>query len=238
MDYYEISNIGDREINEDSIVSAQKEGKAIFVLADGLGGHGRGEVASKILTDTARELFVNKYDNNTILEDIFDEAQRRMLEKQRKEGACNEMKTTAVILLVSEADFRWGYIGDSRLYYFRKNRLISRTLDHSVPQILVCAGEIKESKIRNHPDRNRLLRVMGVEWDKPEYVISDPIKREGKEAFLLCSDGFWENILEKDMLKLLKKSKSSDVWLKNMNDIVQSVSKEEMDNNSAIAVML
>jgi len=76
-----------------------------------------------------------------------------------------------------------------------------RTLDHSVPQLLVKSGRIKEKEIRKHPDRNRLLKVMGVVWASPEYEKSRVITLNGKEAFLLCSDGFWELIEEKKMAR-------------------------------------
>ena len=58
--------------------------------------------------------------------------------------------------------------------------------------MLVAAGEIDEKEIRHHPDRNRLVRVMGMEWDEPKYQVSEPMPEEPGQAFLLCSDGFWE----------------------------------------------
>lgn len=63
--------------------------------------------------------------------------------------------------------------------------------------MLVAAGQLKEKQIRNHPDRNRLLRVLGVDWDSPKYQLEEPKERLGKQAFLLCTDGFWELIEEK-----------------------------------------
>ena len=238
MNYFISTKTGDREINEDSVWAGINEDSGLFALADGLGGHGRGEVASAMLTETAAELYREKGPADSLIADILEEAQKRILDRQIRENAQREMKTTAVILLIKKDVIQWGHIGDSRLYFFKKNKLIKRTLDHSVPQMLVNAGDIKESKIRNHPDRNRLLKVMGMEWDKPAYVIGEPIPREGGEAFLLCSDGFWENVLEKEMLKLLKKSKEAADWIAAMDPIVQKRGKGKMDNNSAIAVLL
>lgn len=239
MDYYKISNLGSREINEDAADIIVKGDNALFVLADGLGGHGRGEVASALVVETAKELFEKSESTEKIIERIFEESQKRLLNKQQEEHAQDEMKTTAVILLITKDMIQWGHIGDSRLYFFKKNKLIKRTLDHSVPQVLVSSGELRESKIRNHPDRNRLLRVLGMEWRTSSYAISEPVKREGTEAFLLCSDGFWENIVERDMQKMLKKNDSAKAWLDAMEVIVQKNGKgRDMDNNTAITVIL
>ena len=98
---------------------------------------------------------------------------------------------------------QWGHVGDSRLYYFKNGRIVKRTLDHSVPQMLVAAGEIDEKEIRHHPDRNRLVRVMGMEWDEPKYQVSEPMPEEPGQAFLLCSDGFWENIEEEQIIEFV-----------------------------------
>ena len=103
--------------------------------------------------------------------------------------------------------------------------------------MLVFAGEIKEKDIRFHPDRNRLMKVMGTEWEKPEYELSTLFTRKGKQALLLCSDGFWELIDEKNMKKCLKKASSVQHWLELRLQIVHENGKgKEMDNYSAICV--
>ena len=114
---------------------------------------------------------------------------------------------------------------------------MKRTLDHSIPQMLVASKEIKESDIRNHPDRSMLVKVMGIEWEKPLFELMKPIPLRKCQAFLLCSDGFWELINEDEMCKCLEKAVNVDHWLQMMNDIVQSNGiNVNMDNNSAIAV--
>ena len=131
----------------------------------------------------------------------------------------------------------WGHIGDTRLYMFNKNKIVTRTLDHSVPQMLVFAGELKEKKIRKHPDRNRLLRVLGARNVDLKVDYSSEYLIEECQAFLMCTDGFWECITEKKMMKFLKKSKDVNEWLDMMVKEVQKNGKgTNMDNNSAIAV--
>ena len=206
-------------------------------MADGLGGHGRGEVASSNAIETARDLTQLVGDSNAdLLSDIFEEAQKRVMNIQEGTFA-NGMKTTLVALDICRDQIKWAHIGDSRLYYFQNCKLVERTLDHSVPQMLVLAHKLKEKKIRGHEDRNKLLRVIGSPWETKKYDCSEIINKNGFQAFLLCSDGFWELIDEKAMTKTLKKSNSVDEWLDAMVEIVRQNGKcTDMDNNSAIAV--
>ena len=241
MDYAMISEKGERRINEDSVAAAECGGRWLFALADGLGGHGHGEVASSIVTDTARAVISETESKHchldSLIETVFEMAQQRLFEKQRADSDTSSYKTTAVILAADAGSVRWGHIGDSRLYYFRRNRLMTRTTDHSVPQMLVNAGKLKEKDIRGHEDRNKLLRVLGTRYDSVKYVIDIPIKREQEQAFLLCSDGFWEWIDEKTMTKCLKKSLSAQQWLDMMTDEVLKNGKgNNMDNYSAVAI--
>lgn len=110
------------------------------------------------------------------------------------------------------------------------------TLNHSVPQMLAQAGEIREADIRHHPDRNRLMRVMGVRNDAPRFEVGKPIRLTGAYQFLLCTDGYWELIEEDDMLRTLKESATPQQWLSQMNRIILENGRgQEMDNYTAIA---
>ena len=234
-----LSEKGSREINEDSIglVDDGDGGDAgFFVLADGLGGHGYGEVASQLAVESSIKAFSKKADD---LDGCFIQSQNIIIEEQRKLNSSDVMKTTLVCLHINQGKARWGHIGDSRLYHFIAGKLSKRTLDHSVSQMLVAIGEIREKEIRGHVDRNRLVRVLGMEWDSPKYELSEEIALGGKDSFLLCSDGFWELITEQYMEKTLKKSSSPALWLENMKKIVvKNGAGKEMDNYSAIAVFV
>lgn len=237
--YELLSDKGDRSNNEDNIGMYQREQEYCFVLADGLGGHGKGEVASLLGVETAIKVFAVEGAGEESLEVSFLNAQKEILDRQHSDMTARDMKTTLVILHISETMVWWGHIGDSRLYYFQNERLVQRTLDHSVPQMLVAAGQLKEKQIRNHPDRNRLLRVLGVDCDSLKYQLEEAKERAGKQAFLLCSDGFWELIEEKKMQSCLKKAKTPSEWLNLMEEIIRKNGEgKNMDNYSAIAVWL
>ena len=167
------------------------------------------------------------------------EAQRKLLQKQEEENAKNSMKTTVACLTLSEDFARFAHVGDSRIYYFEKSKYKMRSQDHSIPQMLVNRGDIREKDIRHHEDRCRLLRVMGTEWDAPKYQVVDGISLTKQSSFLLCSDGFWELIDEKMMCKTLKKADSPKQWLSDMERVVlENGEGTNMDNYSAIAVFV
>ena len=235
--YKSISRVGSRPVNEDCVGMHRKGQEYGFFLADGLGGHGKGDIASKTAVEQAILRFEEGGFGEETLKQIFQSGQAAIMERQKELGCVRAMKTTMTALLVGNQSIRFGHVGDSRIYYFRNGKLMGRTMDHSVPQMLAAAGEIKESEIRHHPDRNRLLRVMGVEWDRPAFQLSEELARSGRQAFLLCSDGFWELIEEKEMTELLKRSRTVEQWMDAMEALVLRHGEGTvMDNYSAVAV--
>lgn len=236
--YTVFTDRGGREVNEDSVRVFEKDGKKCLVLCDGLGGHGKGEVASALVVEAFGQIFnsVQRIDED-FLRSAFQLSQEALIDEQIRQNAKTDMKTTAVAMYIDGDKVQWGHVGDSRLYAFAKNKVKLRTFDHSVPQMLVFAREIKEKQIRNHPDRNRLLRVMGIEWEKPMYELAEQTQLEKYQAFLLCSDGFWELIDEKQMCKLLKSSSTVEEWMQAMVEVIrQNGIGKNMDNYTAIAL--
>lgn len=230
---------GTRPVNEDYVVTHMNDGRLLVVVADGLGGHDKGEVASKHVAEYIKEHFCFENDAKEELRRVINEAQNSLLELQRKEKAVNAMKSTVVVLVIKDGAGYIAHVGDSRGYVFDKKKRYKRTIDHSVPQMLALAGDIKEKDIRNHIERSSLLRVLGSPWEKEAVESSEPIDLKGVRAFLLCSDGFWELITERDMMKCLKSSKSPEEWLLEMAEIIDNNGKgNEMDNYTAGAVFV
>ena len=237
--YQQISKTGGRDNNEDSAISVESNHNYCFVVADGLGGHGKGEVASQLVAEVfEREFWANSVNNENFIIDTFQKAQDEVVELQQLQRETGGMKTTAVVLTIVEGQCDWGHIGDSRLYIFNENKVKLRTLDHSVPQMLVAAGAIKEKHISTHPDRNRILRAIGGEWDSPKYELAqNKLPLRECQAFLLCTDGFWEHITEKKMRKFLKRSKTVKEWLDAMvAEVEKNGTGRNMDNYTAIAI--
>lgn len=233
--YGTLTNRGERAINEDFLDVLLMPERMDYILCDGLGGHGKGDAASRFVVNELKEVLKE----GSSIEDGIMCAQQRLLEKQKQEHAEDSMKTTMTCLELSGDSARFAHVGDTRIYYFEKSKYILRSQDHSVPQMLVNRGDIREKDIRHHEDRSRLLRVMGSEWDAPKYQVVDGINLTKRSSFLLCSDGFWELIDEKQMCKTLKRADSPQAWLEAMEKIVLENGRgTDMDNYSAIAVFV
>lgn len=233
------SKPGTRPYNEDTIQAADFESGSVFVLADGLGGHGHGEIASAKAAGAVMAQAEDAGLGQDFIMTAIEKAQEAVLSGQKEMIEYRNMSTTLVVLKIADGKAQWGHIGDSRLYMFRNNAVLYQTLDHSVPQMLVALGEIKPEDIRKHPDRSRLLHVVGGEWSGKPYVVSDEIELNPGDAFLLCSDGFWELIEESNMCELLKDCGDVHTWLSAMQQVVEENGKNtEMDNYSAICVQI
>ena len=236
LEFAMVTNAGDREVNEDAVGCFENGSNFGCILCDGLGGHGMGDAASGLVRNVFEDQFQKTDDMVNFLGQAFSLSQE-LLQQEQELRRAKRKKTTAVAMVSDGTTAYIGHIGDSRLYIFNKNKVKTRTLDHSIPQMMVLSKEIKESEIRNHPERNIVLRVMGVDWEEPMYELMAPIPLKKCQAFLLCSDGFWELIEEKDMCALLKKSISPQEWLMEMALIVKKNGVgRNMDNYSAIAV--
>ncbi len=203
------SNRGGRDRNEDSVRSSAETG--VFVLADGLGGHGGGEAASALAADV---LFAGcaAHPGPEGLLELFQRANEAVLEGQALPGR-EEMKTTAVALSVEEDRAVWGHIGDSRLYRFSGGTLAQETRDHSVTYMKYLGGEISYMDVCHDDDRSSLLRALGKLPCRPE---AGQAELSPGDAFLLCSDGFWEYVYREEMLADLLKAETPEGWARDM----------------------
>lgn len=227
------TNCGGREQNEDSYGIWQKNGMVCAVAADGLGGHGGGAEASAMAVETVKE----EFNNITALAEVqmqewFDLINRKILEERKR---CGCGKTTLVILCMDDTNAVWAHAGDSRLYHFKNGKIETITVDHSVTQMAVLSGEITREEMRQHEDRNKLLRAIGrTEEIKAETAAADI--EQGEHCFLLCTDGFWEYVYETEMEELLAKAATPGEWLRGMYALLEKRVSGEHDNNTALAI--
>ena len=206
---------GGRSYNEDTVQVHETAGKRLYVLADGLGGQGHGEVASATAVNSVIHRAIWDGQNEQFIAAAIEGAQHAVREKRKENAEYRNMCTTLVVLTITGRMAQWGHIGDSRLYMFRRNRIYHQTLDH------------------------RLLHSIGYEWSGRPYSIGPETELMEGDAFLLCSDGFWEYIEETEMISLLKKHKDPVSWLEAMRKIVaQRGRDEQQDNYSAICIKI
>ncbi|MBQ8412957.1 MAG: serine/threonine-protein phosphatase [Lachnospiraceae bacterium] len=238
IDFALMTNPGGRDNNEDYVTSATYGNAQCFILCDGLGGHDAGEVASRAVAEDVANLFRSRGDYPDFIRDAFNMAQENLLKLQQEKNMVNAMKTTMVVLVITEDIMKWGHIGDSRLYHiFAGNTKYERTRDHSMVQLLFDMGEITEKDMRHHEDRNKLLRVMGTEWSSKSFDLSGVLERGETHSFALMTDGFWEYVEEEEMLSLLNETPDAKAWMDAMAKlVVERADMTSTDNFSAICV--
>lgn len=211
FDTYGYSSPGGRPYNEDAVGSLAEGDHGIFVVADGLGGHSCGEVASACVRDTLLDGFpCRDGDPAGWLEAQIAEANQRVLALQRERNTV--LKSTVAALYIMGSRAIWAHAGDSRLYYIHEGRLKAYTEDHSVAYKKYKAGEITRKEIAFDEDQSRLLRsIGGLDHNEPVIRIYEEFLSLG-DAFLLCSDGAWEFLDDEEIAIDLLKSKCAKQW--------------------------
>jgi serine/threonine protein phosphatase PrpC len=238
-----ISHKHGRKTNQDWFDYGYINQRGYWVVADGLGGHQGGEVASKLAVESIVNSFKQYQEiSSGAVQKYFESAQNAIINHQKKIPELSEMRTTIVLLLADPQFAIWGYAGDTRLYHFREGRIIYQTKDHSVPQALANAGDIRFEEIRYHEDRHRLLRAMGQEGQFRPAIAAEKKPLENGDAFLLCTDGFWELVLEKEMEHDLINFANPKSWLNKMQEKILTRSlkqtRKQHDNYTAVAVFV
>lgn len=233
-----ISHSGGREVNEDAsgnlMLSSQR---GCWVVTDGLGGHGGGDIASKIVVKTAIEVYQGSDTHSSEqLLNMFELAQQSLLHGQEDDDRFGSMRSTAVVLLLDDTKAWWAHIGDSRLYHFCNGKIATQTKDHSVPQTMVDAGDIGSDQIRHHEDRNRLTRSLGSNGRVRATVLEHPFSVGIADVFLLCTDGFWEFVNESEMELTLANADSPMGWLEKMELVLLNAAPAGHDNYTATAI--
>lgn len=224
--------VGGRKNNEDALIISQRDPALLYVVADGLGGHDSGELASEIAVNEIKEIFEanpGAFDPVTAIQS----ANEKILQEQTNTGL--KMKTTIVLAYVANEQIVFAHVGDSRAYAFKDKAIIYQSIDHSASQMAVSIGEITADQIRNHEDRNVLTRALGVAENLKVDVIALPCSQV--DAMILCTDGFWEYVYEEDMIKTLSTSKNPDVWLYKMREVLCKNIPLGNDNNTAVIIM-
>lgn len=232
-EFCKYTNVGSRENNEDSIAVYKKGDGILCIVADGLGGHANGEIASGIAVKTLCEQ-VNGTISEEVLRSALEETNKRVCEAAGDSG----MKTTVAALWFGDDQVLAASVGDSRIYRFSGGQITFQSMDHSLAQLDIISGDASYQDVRHNPDRNKLIRVVGMQ-NNFKADIERLSCRKG-DAFLLCSDGFWENILETEMLECLSRSTDAKQWLSEMCTLVipRITADKDSDNNSAIVIMI
>jgi len=192
---FQESREGARKANQDRIGYCYSRDALLMVVADGLGGHAHGEVASQLAVRTLirafqREAKPRLTEPERFLPRNINDAHLAMVAYAAGRQWPETPRTTCVACLVQEGIAYWAHAGDSRLYHFRRGKLVKRTRDHSAVQAMLDAGVITPEEAAQHPERGRISNCLG-SVAMPKVELSTRVQLEPGDTLLLCSDGLW-----------------------------------------------
>ncbi|MEJ2456117.1 MAG: protein phosphatase 2C domain-containing protein [Candidatus Thiodiazotropha sp.] len=197
------SNVGRiRQINEDAVLDMANIG--LWLVADGMGGHSRGDLASKIIIESFEGLKSPASLSEFAMEvrTRLKSAHRAVKGESSRAGGRQIMGSTVVALLVFKGRWLCMWVGDSRAYLLRDHRLIQITKDHSIAQELVDLGKLGKNEMDTHPYANHITRAIGA---NPELVLDErSSKLHDGDVFLLCSDGLTKELSETEISNVIQ----------------------------------
>lgn len=205
------SDIGlKRKINEDRAAFVERPDHfKLAILADGMGGHNAGDVASDMAIKEIEYLFKNaisknfdtKHSKKRWLLEVIKKVNEKIYKHSLENESCSGMGTTLIAALIDREKCLISHIGDSRVYYFTQNNVELITRDHSYVNILVENGEISEEEAENHPGRNMIIKALGTELSiDPDFY---EVTLEEGSFLLICSDGLSNKLSVDEMSAIL-----------------------------------
>jgi PPM family protein phosphatase len=236
---YQASRCGGRPYNEDRVGYAYTSDALLMVLADGMGGHARGEIASQLTVQVITGLFNARakpllVDMASFLLDGIYAAHDAINEYAMRHKLPEPPRTTCVVCVVQKGSACWAHVGDSRLYHFNRRALKFRTHDHSAVQQLVDDGLLDEDQMGVHPDRNKLYNSVGG-YMLPDIELEEPVKLTDGDVLYLCTDGVWSELNPQEILTTLR-AYPLERAVKNMLDHAEFRAGQYADNLSAVAM--
>jgi len=202
-----------RANNQDAPIVSEK--LRLYGVADGMGGHKGGEVASTSARDDLLRELEGKTPSVAALSGAIEEVNRQIYHQQEHDDALTGMGTTLSVLWMSDNFVYIGHVGDSRVYLLRDGEFRQMTLDHSLVEQLVREGVLTEEEAQNHPMRNIITRAIGTD-ESVEVDVAVEERRKG-DLWLACSDGLHGLVDDRQMRDALRQyapEKAADVLLK------------------------
>jgi protein phosphatase len=213
MEYYYLTDPGKvRDHNEDSVIIVKNEsGEMLLAVADGMGGHKAGEVASSIAISHLGKRFTeissigNKDDAINWIKDTVSEINVQIYKYTNENPESQGMGTTLVTAILSKDFLLFGNIGDSSGYVLKKDALHKITTDHTLVNLLVKSGELTEEEAKEHPRKNVLMKALGATSTVEMDIFDVEVDVDG---IFLCSDGLTNMLDDNQMAKVLSDNTS------------------------------
>jgi len=229
-----------RSHNEDSVTIVKNQsGEHLMMVADGMGGHRAGEIASSMVVTHLGSRFANlstigtKFDAVNWLNENINTINTNIIKYTEENPESTGMGTTIVLALLTKEFLIFGNIGDSSGYVFKNGKLIKITKDHTLVNLLVEAGEIKPEEAANHPKKNVLMKALGTETKQTLDIFDVDTN---VDAILLCSDGL-TNMLTKEQIEKVLNDDEMNIEDK-LIKIIKKCNARGGNDNISIAYLL
>jgi PPM family protein phosphatase len=236
---YQDRKKGGRKVNQDRMGYLYTRDSLLMVVADGMGGHARGEIASELTLQTIAAMFQRQAkpmlaDPAAFLEESIL-ASHRELHRYRAENSLPEApRTTVVACVIQKGLAVWAHAGDSRLYLIRGPKIATRTVDHSRVHHLVSSGLITDEDAKDHPERNRIYNCVGA-YLAPTVEVSPAMALHSGDVVLLCTDGLWGALQDRKIADIF----SDRTVMRAVPDLVSEALEAagpDADNCTAVAM--
>lgn len=241
IEFATLSRQGARDYNEDACGYWTSDDGACFVVADGAGGHGGGDVAS----ETAVKAFLMGFSEQPAIDKNFVDQLLHQADSAIRYGQtlANQLKkmstTVACLFLNDDAGLaQWIHLGDTRIYLIRRRQCKQLTKDHSLLQRFLDNKTLSADVAQTSIARNILYAALGTGEEIYFESLDKPFQLQEGDAFLLCSDGFWEGVDQELMVSTLGLAGSAEEWLIRMEQLVVERNSATQDNYSALAVWI
>lgn len=227
-----------RATNQDHIgcVRYIDSGSLVAILADGMGGHNGGEVASQTAVNILEKSFSSEVDElccRQSLVDAFTVANSTILSLSEDRDELKGMGTTLVVLLIKKGLAFFANVGDSRLYLFRQGSYTQLSEDHTMVAEMVKGGLLSPEDANNHPDKNVITRAVGTKSNVKISFSENPVILRLLDKFLLCSDGLYDLVTDTELMETVSTNSAQAAC-----DILVNLAKERggYDNISVIVI--
>lgn len=235
------SRLGNRAVNQDRCAALVRRGVVLLLLADGMGGHARGELAAQGFIDSMTGAFDRQdlpvEDPTGFLRQSITTAHADIVALGLDEQPPIYPRTTAVACLVQDGRAWWAHVGDSRVYLMRGGQVLTRTRDHTYVEELFQSRAITESEMATHPMRNYVTYCLGGPQEAPSAAVAPAIDLQPDDVLLLCSDGLWSGLDEAQMLAALS-AETLQQAVDTMADAADRATYPNSDNISVISLRL
>jgi serine/threonine protein phosphatase PrpC len=234
---YQLSRKGGREKNEDRVGYCYTRDSGLFALADGMGGHPEGEVASQLALQTLSAMFQRDAkpqlaDPLRFLHDALVAGHHQLLRYATERGLIDTPRTTLVACVLQGNAAYWAHCGDSRLYLVRGGKLVARTRDHSYSELQDTLGQVVP--IGERFNRNVLFTCLGSPG-KPVVDTAGPMLLQSGDRLLLCSDGLWGSVDDPKIVDELSRHTISQA-VPELVELALRTGGERSDNVTVLAV--